>query len=84
MKQLHLTLLALLCLSSAAYAQGAPSLAGAAASSDNRQYSAIAPIGQGISDRIVQNANNCAPDRARAVWGANSTLLGYSCYRSER
>ena len=83
MKRLPLTLLALLCLSSAAYAQSDARLA-AAASSDNRQYSAIASIEQATSDRNIGNANDCAPDRARPVWGANSALLGYSCYRSER
>jgi hypothetical protein len=28
---------------------------------------------------ITQNANDCPPDRAEAVWGAGSALVGYTC-----
>lgn len=28
----------------------------------------------------VRNANSCAGDQARAVWGSQQVLLGYACY----
>jgi len=28
---------------------------------------------------VIRNANDCPPDRAEPVWGANSALAGYSC-----
>ena len=28
---------------------------------------------------IVDNANSCAPDLAKAVWGPDSQLVGYRC-----
>jgi hypothetical protein len=31
---------------------------------------------------IVQTANDCAGDRAEAVWGAGNLLAGYSCSRN--
>jgi hypothetical protein len=30
--------------------------------------------------RLHQNANECAPDLPRAIWGPPGILLGYSCY----
>ncbi len=32
-----------------------------------------------MTRHIVRNANDCPPDRAEPVWGANSALEGYSC-----
>ena len=32
------------------------------------------------ADQYVRNANDCAPETARAVWGPNGALLGYGCY----
>jgi hypothetical protein len=34
------------------------------------------------ADRYVRNANNCAPELPRAVWGRYGELLGYACYRN--
>ncbi len=77
MKQLRLTVLTLIYLSSAVCAEGETRLAGA--SQAGGQYSAIMSTARGASDRVIQNANNCAPDVAEAVWGADSTLVGYRC-----
>jgi hypothetical protein len=73
MRQLQFVIVALMCFSSAAIAQNAPAWPGGA------QRSAIAFAGTRASHRVVRDANDCAPDRATAVWGANSALLGYSC-----
>jgi hypothetical protein len=35
-----------------------------------------------LATRYVKNANNCAPDQSRAVWGSGQVLLGYACYNS--
>jgi hypothetical protein len=76
MKELQLTLVALLGLSSAAFAQ--QGLPGAQAQ-QSVQYSAVALQGPQAPGRIVHNANDCPPDRPVAAWGADSTLLGYTC-----
>lgn len=76
MKELQLTLAALLCLSSAALAEDG--LTGAQAQR-SPQYAAIALQGAQAAGRIVHNANDCPPDRAVAAWGADSTLVGYTC-----
>ena len=71
MKKIQTIFVALCCLSSAACAQSEPRLVGENPPGNGR-YSAI-------SNGIVQNANVCPPDRAEAVWGAGSALLGYRC-----
>ena len=71
--------LILVCLSSAAYAQGGSNI-GSAPSLEWRQYSTITSTKDTrTSARITQNANDCPPDRAEAVWGAGSVLVGYTC-----
>lgn len=39
-----------------------------------------ATMSHDLATHYVRNANNCAPDRARPVWSARQTLLGYACY----
>jgi hypothetical protein len=81
MKKLQLAVIMVLCLSTTAFAQSAPSHRHhrrAPAAPIAEQYSAImpsapAPVG------VTHNANECAPDRPEAVWGAGGALLGYSC-----
>jgi len=77
MKKLRLTILTLICLSSAACAEGGTRLVGA--SQGGGQYSAIMSTAPGASDRVIRNANNCPPDVAEAVWSAGSALVGYRC-----
>ena len=77
MKTLQLVAIALLSLSSATWAQSGASRADEAAPASNRYLAAPTPVGAG--DRIVHNANDCPPDRADPVWGANAALLGYTC-----
>ncbi len=81
MKQLRLTIVALLWLSSAAYGGSGNCLA-AATSPGGGQRPAIDSTDPRPSGHIVQNANECAPDQAEAVWGAHTNLLGYSCYNN--
>lgn len=33
-------------------------------------------------DHYVRNANRCAGEKTRPVWGHNGALLGYSCYEN--
>lgn len=76
-----LVLLALLFTVGAACAQGGPS-DGNNAPSANGRYSAMSRQSLGAApsgERIIRNANDCAPDRATPVWGADSSLVGYSC-----
>ncbi|HLJ71156.1 MAG TPA: hypothetical protein VKU03_07560 [Roseiarcus sp.] len=81
MKSARLALLAILFTAGAANAQGGPSDRGAPPSVVGR-YSATSrqSLGQAPSgERIIRNANDCAPDKATPVWGADSSLIGYSC-----
>jgi hypothetical protein len=78
-----LTLFAIFFLSSAACAQDQP---GSRHRHLDSGYSAIShenfdvgTPGEPAHGRIIQIAPNCGPDRAEAVWGAGSSLLGYSC-----
>jgi hypothetical protein len=82
MKNIVLAAILLTCLSSAADARGGYPSAGApsAPSPDRRDYTAIAPTQETApSNGITRNANDCPPDHAEAVWGADSALLGYTC-----
>jgi hypothetical protein len=77
MKALHLTIFTLLCLASAACAQGGPNVASAGG---QPAYMALAPE---ATPHLFQNANSCAGDHAEAVWGAGNSLAGYSCSHEE-
>ena len=78
MREFHLAMMTLLFLSSAAFAQSEHRLADAA-SPDGGRHPAIASMGPAASWPLARNANDCPPDRAEPVWGANSALLGYAC-----
>jgi hypothetical protein len=75
MKHLQFAILAIFCLSASAFAQSAPSTANAT-SQWRAQLNVFDRSGRGAP---VADANQCAPGYAQPVWGANSTLLGYSC-----
>ncbi|MGA2041977.1 MAG: hypothetical protein ABSG83_01260 [Roseiarcus sp.] len=78
MRTLQLTIVALLAIHAAAHAQTSPTAADRAFTS--RFMDSFTPgKGPQSSDRIVRDANGCAPDVASAVWGRNGSLLGYSC-----
>jgi hypothetical protein len=69
MKHLQFAILAIVCLSTSALAQGrSPQWRAQANGFD-------ATTQQGL----VSDANQCAPGYAQPVWGANSSLAGYSC-----
>jgi hypothetical protein len=80
MKKLQFAVIMALYLSSQAFAQSAPLHRHHrhAPAPISGQYSAIVPSAP-AAPGIIRNANDCAPDRAEAVWGAGSALLGYSC-----
>ena len=64
-----------LCMSSAALAQNDVR----APSPSDEQHPVVASAGSQPFAWIVRNANDCAPDRAQAVWGASATPIGYAC-----
>jgi hypothetical protein len=75
MKHVRLAILAMTCLSTSAWAQTGPGKAGAFP-----QWRAQHSLFDGNAGRqMVPNANECASALPTAVWGANSTILGYSC-----
>jgi hypothetical protein len=75
MKHFQFAMLAIICLSTSALAQSAPSGANAAP-----QWRAqINGFDGNRAGAPVSNANQCAPGYARPVWGPNSALVGYSC-----
>jgi hypothetical protein len=78
MRRICLTLSALSCVCSAACAQGDSRAVGAAPANDSR-YTAMASAGQPAPWPLVRSANDCAPGRPEAVWGAGSAPLGYAC-----
>jgi hypothetical protein len=43
------------------------------------QYPTMAPFTTRSASGLFQSGNECGPDRAAPVWGAQSGLLGYSC-----
>jgi hypothetical protein len=73
MRERLFVIAALVCFSSAAIAQDGSAWPGAA-----RSFTALS-VGASASGRVLRNANDCAPDRATAVWDANEALLGYAC-----
>ncbi len=79
MKWISISLFFLLSASSAALAQS-PAPHGPPAFRDIARYdnekSTLYP------DRYVRNANNCAPELSRAIFGPNGAILGYACYRN--
>jgi hypothetical protein len=76
-------ILALLCASTTAYAQGGSNSNNGPSPYDGRRAVAArsypAPVTPEGYGRVIHKANDCAPDRAEPVWGAGSALLGYSC-----
>jgi hypothetical protein len=69
MKHFQFAMLAMVCLSTSALAQGrSPQW--------RDQFNDFEGNTQG---GLVSDANQCAPAYAQPVWGANSTFLGYSC-----
>jgi hypothetical protein len=78
MKKRHLIILPILLVSSAGYAQDGASVSNGS-SVYGRENSAGSPTAPGARVSTLHNANDCAPNRAAPVWGANSALLGYSC-----
>lgn len=76
MKPIYLTLIALLSVSPAAYAQGDRTAGGASAG--DSLFAVPAP-GLPPFGRVVRNANDCAPDHPDAVWTAGGALIGYAC-----
>ena len=78
MRQIYLTFIALLCVSSATYAQSDARTAGAASAGDGQSPGAT-PVGLQPFGRVVRNANDCAPDHPDAVWSAGGAFVGYAC-----
>ena len=74
MKRLQFTTLAIFCLSTSAWAQGALNID---VSSQGRAQHNV--FDGSISGALVSNGNQCAPEYAQPVWGPNSQLLGYAC-----
>jgi hypothetical protein len=69
MKHLQIAILAIVCLSTPALAQGR-----------SPQYRAQLNDFDGYTQGgLVPDPNQCAPTYAQPVWGPNSTLQGYSC-----
>lgn len=83
-KNVFLTL-ALLCAPAAAYAQGGW-IDDSGLPYNHRYASGSHSVYMGLEGygRVVQDANDCAPDRPEAVWGAGSALAGYACVRPKR
>jgi hypothetical protein len=72
MKNPQLAIFAILCLSTSAWAQTTPQWRAQHYGFDENRWRAPA--------QVVPNANMCAPDWAKAVWGPNGSLLGYRCW----
>jgi hypothetical protein len=72
MKNLQLAIFAILCLSTSAWARTTPQWRAQHYGFDENRWRAPA--------QVVPNANMCAPDWAKAVWGRNGSLLGYRCW----
>jgi hypothetical protein len=81
MRTLQLAIVAALAVHSTAYAQmeTRPTAADRAFRSQ-AIYSMTPNLGPKTADRILRNANECAPGAADAVWDGNANLLGYSCH----
>jgi hypothetical protein len=80
-QMLRLTIIVVLAIHSTAYAQIGTDRTAAAdrAFTSRDMYSLTHDMRSQTSDRIVRNANECAPNAANPVWGGNASLLGYSC-----
>jgi hypothetical protein len=80
MKRVQLAMVPILILCSAAHAQSGSSPTDSATDQSNRgRYTAQRLSTPRDLDRTVRNANDCAPDRASAVWSSTSALVGYAC-----
>jgi hypothetical protein len=81
MQTLQLAIIVVLAIHSTAYAQTGTDRTTAAgrAFTSRDMYSLTHDMRSQTSDRIVRNANECAPNAANSVWGGDASLLGYSC-----
>jgi hypothetical protein len=79
MKCTAVAVVALMSLSSAASAQNGNSPSPAPPPNVAPYPASLNELYPGTT-RLYQNANECAPDMARAIWGSGAVLLGYSCY----
>lgn len=81
MKKTVFLTLALLCAPAIAYAQS--DWTDNSRQSYDHRYSALGSqsVYMGLEGygRVIHNANDCAPDRAEAVWGPGQALVGYAC-----
>jgi hypothetical protein len=83
MNRLQLAIITFLILHPAAHAQSGPHPTDAATGQlDRGRYSAYLLSSPRSIERTVKNANDCAPDRASAVWSPTSALAGYACLNS--
>ena len=80
MRTLQLAIVAAVAIHSAAYAQMETRPTAADRAFTSLMRSPTPGMGPKTGNRIVRNANECAPDVAEAVWGGNNDLLGYSCH----
>jgi hypothetical protein len=78
MNRISIAAIALLSVSSAAWAQQANS---APASLDEIARADTEASTQ-YADRYVYNANECGMEMSRAVWGKNGAILGYACFNN--
>ncbi len=81
MKRICIAIVALLSVSSAAFAQ----YASYPAQTSRRAAIAHAASGRmwtNPADSYVGNANSCGMELSRPVWGPNGGLAGYACYRN--
>jgi hypothetical protein len=78
MKSSCFAVVALLSLSSAAWAQS--SVSPGSVSREDIARAASMSMSLYPASHYARNANNCAPEQSRAVWGRNQVLLGYACY----
>jgi hypothetical protein len=77
MKCSAVAIVALASLSSTAWAQSATS-----SWRQEIERADEATMPHDMARGYVRNANSCAPDLARAVWGPKQVLLGYACYEN--
>lgn len=81
MKRKLFLFLALLCAPAASYAQSGMNDQGKPFFGDRFAAQSSLSVYTGLQGygRVIHNANDCAPDRPVAVWGASSALVGYAC-----
>ena len=80
MNKVKLIAATVLCVCSAAIAEGAPLPPHSGADAGFRaQRSMVAPLAAGATRGLTLSPNECAPDQAEPIWGGRSGLLGYIC-----